>query len=54
GYTEIVQLLLKEGADVNMQGGRYGNALQAASARGHTEIVQLLLRKGACSYSPEY
>ncbi|KAK4119594.1 hypothetical protein N657DRAFT_537577, partial [Parathielavia appendiculata] len=27
--------------------GYYGNALQAASARGHQEIVKLLLDKGA-------
>jgi ankyrin repeat protein len=38
---------LDKGADVNAQGGEYGNALQAASSRGHQEIVQLLLDKGA-------
>ncbi len=32
---------------VNAQGGHYGNALQAASAKGHKKIVQLLLDKGA-------
>jgi ankyrin repeat protein len=31
---------------VNTQGGRYGNAPQAASVRGHDEIVELLLDKG--------
>jgi ankyrin repeat protein len=30
-------------ADVNAKGGEYGNALQAASARGHKAIVKLLL-----------
>ncbi|KAK0736729.1 hypothetical protein B0T21DRAFT_367415 [Apiosordaria backusii] len=39
--------LLDEGADVNAQGGRYGNALQATSLGGHRKTVQLLLDKGA-------
>ncbi|OQD66277.1 hypothetical protein PENDEC_c056G05958 [Penicillium decumbens] len=43
----FVQLLLEKGAEVNAQGGEYGNALQAASCRGHEEIVQLLLERGA-------
>jgi ankyrin repeat protein len=38
---------LDKGADVNAQGGYFGNALQAASAEGYQEIVQLLLDKGA-------
>jgi ankyrin repeat protein len=42
----IVQLLLNKGADTNTQGGRYGNALQAASLRDHEVIVQLLLENG--------
>ena len=47
GSVESAQLLLKKGADVNAQGGLYGNALQAASEGDHAEIVQLLLDKGA-------
>jgi hypothetical protein len=47
GHTNIVQELLDKGADVNAQGGHYGNALQAASAGGHLDIVQVLLDKGA-------
>ncbi|KAK2470677.1 hypothetical protein H9L39_16908 [Fusarium oxysporum f. sp. albedinis] len=35
------------GADVNAEGGVYGNALQAASSTGNLEIVQLLLDEGA-------
>lgn len=31
------------GADVNAQGGAYGNNLQVALERGHQEIVKLLL-----------
>jgi ankyrin repeat protein len=30
-----------------VQGGRYGNALQAASYRGHEAVVKMLLDKGA-------
>ncbi|THY83252.1 hypothetical protein D6C92_09725, partial [Aureobasidium pullulans] len=41
------QLLLDKGTDVNAQGGRYSNALQAASAGGYDKTVQLLLDKGA-------
>jgi ankyrin repeat domain-containing protein 50 len=48
GLNEIVSLLiLKTGADVNAQGGGYGNALQAASVEGQDKIVTLLLDKGA-------
>ncbi|KAJ5365328.1 NACHT nucleoside triphosphatase [Penicillium concentricum] len=39
--------LIDKGADVNAQGGYYGNALQAASQRGHQEIVNLLLNNAA-------
>ena len=42
-----MKLLLDKGADVNAQGGRFGNALQAASSRGHQQVVKLLLDKGA-------
>jgi hypothetical protein len=47
GLARAARDLMNEGADVNAQGGRYGNVLQAASLRGHLEIVQLLLDKGA-------
>jgi ankyrin repeat protein len=43
----IVKLLLKKGADVNAQGGYYGNAFYAASYRGNEAIVKLLVEKGA-------
>jgi hypothetical protein len=32
---------------VNAQGGKYGNALQAASWGGNKKVVQLLLDKSA-------
>ncbi|CAI7653375.1 unnamed protein product [Penicillium crustosum] len=47
GHDKIVQMLLERGADVNAQGGEYGNALQAACLRGYDKIVQMLLERGA-------
>ena len=47
GHQDIVQILLDQGADVDVEGGEYSNALQAASLEGHQEIVQILLDKGA-------
>ncbi|KAF1961004.1 ankyrin [Byssothecium circinans] len=47
GYCGTTELLLDKGADVNAEGGRYGNALQAASEGGHEATVKLLLDKGA-------
>jgi ankyrin repeat protein len=51
GYTEIVELLLNNGADVNVPtnfpiiDGTYGTALNFAAAGGHTRIAELLLNK---------
>jgi ankyrin repeat domain-containing protein 50 len=42
-----VQMLMDAGADVHAQGGRYSNALQAASERGHDKVVQMLIDAGA-------
>ncbi|KAF1818520.1 uncharacterized protein K489DRAFT_374151 [Dissoconium aciculare CBS 342.82] len=47
GRVGVVQLLLEAKADVNAQGGRFGNALQAASFEGHETVVQLLLEAKA-------
>jgi ankyrin repeat protein len=47
GRKEVVEMLMANGADVNVKGGEYGTALQAASAEGHKEVVELLLGKGA-------
>lgn len=44
---DVVQLLLNQGADVNAQGGEYGNALQAASVGVNKEVAQILLDRGA-------
>jgi hypothetical protein len=40
-----VFVTLDKDADVNAQGGIYGNALLAASEGGHEKVVQLLLGK---------
>ena len=47
GHEKVVQMLVDLGADVNAQGGEYGNALCAASAAGHEKIVQILVDAGA-------
>ena len=47
GHTEVVQLLLEHGADINAQGGCYGSALQAASRDGLEAVIRLLLENGA-------
>ena len=47
GHEALVGLLLDKGAEVNAQGGRYGNALQAASRGGHKQVVKMLLDKDA-------
>ena len=40
-------MLIDKGADVNMQGGMYGNALQAALRCDLREVVPMLVDKGA-------
>ncbi|ELR05748.1 hypothetical protein GMDG_07590 [Pseudogymnoascus destructans 20631-21] len=45
--ADTANQLIEEGVDVNAQGGRYGNALQAASCKGHDKTVEVLLSKGA-------
>ena len=44
---EIMEELLKHGANVNAQGGQYNTALQAAAIGGSDDIVSWLLEKGA-------
>jgi ankyrin repeat protein len=47
GNIRIVKMLLEKGAEVNLQGGEYGNALQTASFYGRKEIAAMLLDQGA-------
>ncbi|KIX01605.1 uncharacterized protein Z518_09331 [Rhinocladiella mackenziei CBS 650.93] len=46
GHEKVMQMLLDRGAEINAQGGGYGNALQAASHGGHEKIVRILLDRG--------
>ena len=45
--AEIMKLLLENGAEINVEEGKYGNSLQAASYKGYEMIVKLLLENGA-------
>ena len=47
GLYYHVQRLIEKGQNVNAQGGKHGNALQAASLYGNQEIVKMLMDKGA-------
>jgi len=47
GVSEVVSSMILPGVDVDATGGRYGSALQAASAGGHVEVVEVLLDAGA-------
>ena len=45
--AKIAERLLRAGADPNVQGGYYCNALQAAAFLGQSDVVRLLLDHGA-------
>ncbi|MCJ1342795.1 hypothetical protein MMC31_000984 [Peltigera leucophlebia] len=49
GNMQIAQILLKNGADINISPSEEcpGTALQLATKNGHAEIVQVLLKAGA-------
>ena len=47
GHTEVVALLLENGADVNAKSRDGGTALHAAAFLGRAETAKLLLEKGA-------
>ncbi|KAF4502574.1 ankyrin repeat L25 [Fusarium agapanthi] len=47
GYIDIIAPLIKEGADVDAQQGRYGNALTIATTSGRLDIIKLLIKGGA-------
>ncbi|KAF8160374.1 ankyrin repeat-containing domain protein [Mycena galopus ATCC 62051] len=47
GHLQMVQLLVEYGADVNVQGGKYHTALQAAASSGQFNITKWLLHHGA-------
>lgn len=46
GRTEVAELLIERGADVNAHENYHICPLHWACGRGHTEIARMLLRKG--------
>ena len=46
GKTEIVQLLIEKGIDINKTNIFRKNALHLAIQEGETEVVKLLIEKG--------
>lgn len=42
-----MQTLIKNGANLNTQGGQYGNTLQATLLGGYISIAQALIENGA-------
>ena len=47
GHFQVVELLLKEHADINQQEEDGWTALMLASENGHFQIVELLLKEHA-------
>jgi ankyrin repeat protein len=47
GLEYATAALIDRGAGINAQGGRYGNALQAACGEGHEKIAEMLVKNGA-------
>ena len=47
GHTEIVEVLLEKGAQVDIQSSTEKSSLHLASRNGHTKVVRLLLEKSA-------
>ena len=47
GHFQVVEVLLKENADINTQEKDGCTALMIASSNGHTQVVELLLQRNA-------
>ncbi|KAJ7453087.1 ankyrin repeat-containing domain protein [Mycena latifolia] len=47
GRTDVVRILIGNGADTDADEGEYDSPLQAASVRGHEDVIGLLLDHGA-------
>ena len=51
GHTRLVEIFLDREADINIPGGQFGSAIQAASFAGHIESVRVLLSRGAFAFN---
>ncbi|KAJ3756024.1 ankyrin repeat-containing domain protein [Lentinula raphanica] len=47
GHKDIVELILRHGADINFHGDIYGTAITAAVLGGHQDVVEYLVQHGA-------
>lgn len=47
GHDKVVDILLQRVANINTQGGEYGNGFYAACSRGYPITVQIQLQHGA-------
>ncbi|KAJ7812188.1 ankyrin repeat-containing domain protein, partial [Mycena olivaceomarginata] len=47
GHTDVVRMLLSNGASINAASKEGGTALLAASSNGRTDVVRLMLENGA-------
>lgn len=47
GFEKIVQMLIRNGANVNIVNDEKYSPLMAAAAEGHENIVRVLIEKGA-------
>ncbi|KAL9611237.1 MAG: hypothetical protein Q9167_004120 [Letrouitia subvulpina] len=47
GHESTVRLILDQGIDIDISGGKQGTALQIATLEGHKDVVQCLLSKKA-------
>jgi ankyrin repeat protein len=47
GQSEVVKLLLDEGADLNVKNIYGGTALKEAKIAGYSDIINILLEAGA-------
>ena len=49
GHERVVKLLIRRGAEFNLQDSIGGTALMLAAGQGHERVVELLLQRGARS-----